>query len=50
MGREAPGSIATRWLSTHPGTAERYLALEVTEQEIKQKMASDLPIRPERKN
>jgi hypothetical protein len=50
MGREVPGSIASRWVSTHPGTAERYLALEMTEQEIKQKMANGLPIRPERKN
>jgi hypothetical protein len=50
MGREVPGSIANRWISTHPGTAERYLALEMTEQEIKQKMANGLPIRPERKN
>ena len=49
MGMEQPGSIATKWTSTHPGTAERYLALEATEQEIKLKIEADLPLRPDLK-
>jgi membrane-associated protease RseP (regulator of RpoE activity) len=49
MGMENPGSIATKWISTHPGTAERYLALDATELEIESKISDGLPLRPDPK-
>lgn len=49
MGMESPDSIASKWTATHPGTAERYLAMDATEQEIKSKIAAGLPLRPDPK-
>lgn len=49
MGMENPDSIATKWISTHPGTAERYLALEKVADEIEFKRQNGLPLRPDLK-
>ncbi len=46
MGAENPGSITTQYGSTHPGTAERYLALDKTVEEIRAKQAAGEEIRP----
>jgi len=49
MGMEHPDSIASKWASTHPGTAERYLALDKTKNEIKAKLAAGTDLRPDPK-
>jgi predicted Zn-dependent protease len=44
-----PGSIESDFMSTHPATPERFVALEKTVQEIKEKIASGEPLEPELK-
>lgn len=46
MGANSPGSIKTTYSSTHPGTAERYLALDGTVKEIENKKANGEPLQP----
>ena len=49
MAVESPANIASGHTSTNPATAERFLALESAGEEIAQKRASDVPLRPELK-
>ncbi len=49
MAVESPANIASGHTSTHPATAERFLALESTLEEIARKKASDVPLKPELK-
>ncbi len=46
MGAEHPGSIKTAYGSSHPGTAERYLMLDKTIDEIRQKREAGEELRP----
>ncbi len=45
-----PGNIKKNHASTHPATPERFVALEKTVQEIKQKLLNGTPLEPEMKN
>lgn len=47
MGANHPGAIQTQYNGSHPGTAERYLALEQIADEINAKLAEGLPLEPE---
>lgn len=49
MAIEHPGSIASRFNSTHPSTAERSVALRNTLAEIEQKSADKVALLPERR-
>ncbi len=42
-----PGSIKTNLLATHPASPERFLALEKTVEEIRDKVEKGLPLAPE---
>ncbi len=44
-----PGSIKTNHMATHPATPYRFVALEKTIEEIRRKISSGLPLRPEMK-
>jgi hypothetical protein len=44
-----PGMIETKYATSHPSTAERFVALEKTAEEIKVKTAKGLPLMPEEK-
>ncbi len=44
-----PGSIKTNFTATHPATPHRFVALEKTVQEVKQKIEAGLPLKPELK-
>ncbi len=44
-----PGNIKASHAASHPSTPERFLALEKTVEEIKQKQADNLPLTPEYK-
>ena len=46
MGASNPGSIETQYSGTHPGTAERYLALEQIAEEIRIKREAGEELRP----
>ena len=45
-----PGGIKRAYLSSHPSTPERFVALEKTVEEIRRKKAARLPLEPEYKN
>jgi hypothetical protein len=45
-----PGLIETKYATSHPSTAERFVALEKTAEEIKVKTARGLPLMPEEKD
>ena len=49
MAIEHPGSIKKNFGATHPGTAERFLALEKAVQEIEEKKQKGEPLLPEKK-
>jgi len=49
MATVSPGSIKNNHSSTHPATAQRFVALENTVKEIKNKQAKGLPLKPELK-
>jgi len=48
MGINAPNSIKAGLLSTHPGTSERYIALDAAVLEIQSKQTYGLPILPDK--
>jgi len=50
MAAEYPGSIDDTFLATHPSTPERFLAIEKTVSEIKQKQLRGDPLLPEKKS
>lgn len=49
MGSDNPGAIKTRYGTSHPGTAERYLALDVAVKEIDEKKGRSEALLPELK-
>lgn len=49
MAVEYPGSIKDKFLATHPSSPERYLLIEKTVKEIKEKQEKGLPLIPEEK-
>lgn len=49
MATAHPGSIKSNHASTHPATAQRFVALENTVKEIKTKQSKGLPLAPELK-
>jgi hypothetical protein len=49
MAAANPGSIKTSHSSSHPATAQRFVALDNTVKEIKDKQAKGLPLKPELK-
>ncbi len=50
MATLSPAAIQSSHLSTHPGSPERFVALEATVKEIKAKKAAGLPLTPNLKN
>jgi membrane-associated protease RseP (regulator of RpoE activity) len=49
MGSDAPGAIESTYGGSHPGTAERYIALDTAVEEILAKQRAGLPLNPEPK-
>lgn len=49
MAAEFPGNIKNNHAATHPATSERFVALEQTVTEIKNKQDSGIPLNPEMK-
>ncbi len=49
MGSENPGAITRQFASSHPATAERYLAIQQTIEEIARKRENGEPLRPDPK-
>lgn len=47
---EHPGSIQGSYSATHPGTAERFLALEQAVHEVEAKKQKGLPLRPDQRD
>ncbi len=47
MAIDNPGSINADYSSSHPSSPERFLAIELTVEEIEQKRLEGLPLRPE---
>jgi len=49
LGAAHPKNIEAKYATSHPSTPERFIAMEKTVEEIKEKMEKGLPLLPEEK-